>query len=43
VLLDRCSNHGLWFDRGELAALLSSGGFDPQGKVVQLLKNLFGT
>lgn len=42
VLLDRCPSHGIWFDRGELSRLLQSGAFDPQGKIVQLLKELFG-
>jgi Zn-finger nucleic acid-binding protein len=41
VLLDRCGNHGIWFDKGELSKLLESGAFDPEGKVVRLLREMF--
>ncbi len=41
MLLDRCPIHGLWFDRGELTQLLEAAAFDPQGKIVRLLKELF--
>lgn len=41
-LLDRCKKeHGLWFDRGELQAILAIGHFDDAGKVKQLLGDLF--
>jgi Zn-finger nucleic acid-binding protein len=41
-LLDRCKNeHGLWFDRGELQAILKMGHFDDEGKVKGLLGGLF--
>jgi hypothetical protein len=41
-LLDRCKKeHGLWFDRGELQAILAIGHFDDAGKVKQLLGELF--
>lgn len=43
-LLDRCKKeHGLWFDRGELQAILAIGHFDDAGKVKQLLGDLFHT
>lgn len=42
VLLDRCPAHGLWFDRGELARVLENGQVDPDGKVVRMLKEMFG-
>lgn len=41
MLLDRCPVHGLWFDRCELPQLLETTTFDPQGKVVRLLKEMF--
>lgn len=41
-LLDHCpQNHGLWFDRGELQNVLQMAHFDEEGKVRQLLGNLF--
>ncbi len=43
-LLDRCKKeHGLWFDRGELQAVLEMGHFDDAGKVKGLLGGLFCT
>ncbi len=41
MFLDRCTIHGIWFDRGELTQLLENAAFDPQGKVVHLLKEMF--
>lgn len=44
VLLDRCPhNHGLWLDRGELQRVLEMGQFDSEGKVQQLLGQVFFT
>ena len=43
-LIDRCKNeHGLWFDRGELAQILKMGQFDNDRRVQNLLGNLFAT
>jgi len=42
VLLDRCLVHGLWFDRGELTRELENGQVDSDGKVVRMLKEMFG-
>lgn len=42
IILDRCSNnHGLWFDNGELKALLISAE-DNNNKMIDLLKDMFG-
>ena len=44
VIIDRCTKgHGLWFDRGELAAILKRGCLDKEGKIQELLGNLFET
>ena len=41
-LIDRCKKqHGLWFDAGELENVLKMGHFDADGKVPQLLSELF--
>jgi Zn-finger nucleic acid-binding protein len=42
TLLDRCPGHGLWFDRGELKQVLENATLDQHGKIVKLLKNMFG-
>ncbi len=42
IILDRCSNnHGLWFDNGELKALLKSDE-EMNNKMINLLKEMFG-
>lgn len=42
VVIDRCpKNHGLWFDQGELPAVLEKGCLDPENRVKQLLGNLY--
>jgi Zn-finger nucleic acid-binding protein len=42
VLLDRCRRqHGLWFDRGELPALLERASLDTDGHIRSHLKELF--
>ncbi|HDS84441.1 MAG TPA: hypothetical protein ENN97_04515 [Phycisphaerales bacterium] len=42
VLTDRCTkSHGLWFDRGELIDVLEQGSFDPEGKVANLLREMY--
>jgi len=41
VLIDRCvKGHGLWFDKGELKAVLELGA-DEENKVLDLLKEMF--
>lgn len=43
-LIDRCKKeHGLWFDRGELQAVLTLAHFDDEGRVKHLLGDLFCT
>jgi Zn-finger nucleic acid-binding protein len=44
VAYDRCPRgHGLWFDRGELAAVLSLGHpRDPEQRMVGFLREVFG-
>lgn len=42
LLIDKCPNDdGLWFDRGELKAVLKMG--DKDNKVAELLNEIFGT
>lgn len=42
VLISRCKKaHGLWFDRGELEAVLHLGRFDPDGKIPKLLHKIY--
>ena len=41
VLIDKCvKGHGLWFDKGELKAVLELGA-DEENKVLNLLKEMF--
>ena len=43
VTLDKCKkNDGLWFDHGELSGILDKREFPCQGKVYNLLSDLFG-
>lgn len=42
ILLDRCKNeHGLWFDRGELEAILSGKKIGPDNRISEHLKGIF--
>lgn len=42
VIIDCCpKGHGLWFDRGELAQVLTKGSFDRENKVIKLLSEMF--
>jgi Zn-finger nucleic acid-binding protein len=42
VCVDKCARgHGLWFDRGELEAVLGMGRF-ADDRVLGLLKEIFG-
>jgi uncharacterized protein len=42
VLLDRCKNgHGLWFDGGELEALLHDKKIGPDNRISEHLKGIF--
>ncbi|MDD5011284.1 MAG: zf-TFIIB domain-containing protein [Phycisphaerae bacterium] len=43
IIIDRCpKGHGLWFDRGELAQILTRGDFDKEKKIIKLLSDIFG-
>ncbi len=43
VVIDRCSRgHGLWFDEGELIQVLEMESRDGEGKVIPILKEMFG-
>jgi len=42
ILIDRCKyGHGLWFDKGELPAIIEMGARDEDNKVIRLLKEMF--
>lgn len=44
VLLDKCTKHGLWFDKGELRKVLSegcAGSRDETSCLVRLLDEMF--
>ena len=42
TLIDRCpTNHGLWFDRGELENILRDGTLDQEGKILTLFQKMF--
>jgi len=43
-LLDRCPDHGLWFDRGELEGIIteSEGGQVEKSRVTGVLREIFG-
>jgi Zn-finger nucleic acid-binding protein len=42
IVLDSCTNnHGLWFDNGELKAILKSAE-EKNNKMIDLLKEIFG-
>lgn len=41
--IDECRrHHGLWFDRGELEAILCRGKLDPESRILRLLADMFG-
>ena len=43
LLIDRCpEHHGLWFDRGELQAVLPHAEFDKERRVARFLEGIFG-
>jgi Zn-finger nucleic acid-binding protein len=43
VTLDKCKrNHGLWFDGGELTAVMNMGGSSCDHKIYELLSHVFG-
>ena len=43
TFLDKCKNgHGLWFDKGELDAVLREGCMGEERRVTELLKGMFG-
>jgi len=41
IVLDKCYSHGLWFDSGELKALLNTSA-ELNNKMIDLLKEMFG-
>lgn len=41
IVLDMCQSHGLWFDNGELKALLNTSA-ELNNKMIDLLKEMFG-
>ena len=42
ITLDECPHkHGLWFNKGELVAVVEMGSLDKQNKIVTLLKEMF--
>ena len=43
ILIDKCSsNHGLWFDQGELKNIIEKGNLDKKNKISLLLEDIFG-
>jgi Zn-finger nucleic acid-binding protein len=40
VLFDRCSNHGIWFDAGELEKILSENSANNTGMLVNMLQEM---
>jgi len=43
LIIDRCAgHHGLWFDKGELRRILEIGFGEQGGRVLNLLKDIFG-
>lgn len=43
LLIDKCpQNHGIWFDKGELEALVSSGITVKDNRILNFLANMFG-
>ncbi|HSR18954.1 MAG TPA: zf-TFIIB domain-containing protein [Ignavibacteriaceae bacterium] len=42
VILDKCKKgHGLWFNKGELEAVVEMRSLDKQNKIVSLLREMF--
>ena len=42
ILIDKCKkNHGLWLDKGEIEAVIELSSQNREGKIIQLLKNMF--
>ncbi|NQT83486.1 zf-TFIIB domain-containing protein [bacterium] len=40
--IDRCRrDHGIWFDKGELEEILAAAHFDKDGRVLNLLRDIF--
>jgi Zn-finger nucleic acid-binding protein len=43
VRIDKCrSGHGIWLDEGELEAILKLACFEEEGRVLNLLRDMFG-
>jgi hypothetical protein len=44
ILIDRCRNNdGIWFDKGELYQIIEMGSLDKDNKVLNMLKDMFGS
>ena len=42
ILIDKCKkNHGLWLDKGELEAVIQFSSQNRDGKIINLLKQMF--
>ena len=42
ILIDKCKrNHGLWLDKGELEEVIQLGSQNRDGKIINLLKQMF--
>ena len=42
VTIDRCPHgHGIWFDRGELPAIIRHGSLNPEHRVARFLDDMF--
>ena len=42
ILVDKCRrNHGLWLDKGELEAVIELSSQNREGKIINLLKQMF--
>ncbi|HEY9162409.1 MAG TPA: zf-TFIIB domain-containing protein [Desulfomonilia bacterium] len=40
IIFDRCSSHGIWFDRGELEKILNENSADNSGILVNMLQEM---
>lgn len=42
IILDKCKKaHGLWFNKGELEAVVQIGSLDKHNKIISLLREMF--
>jgi Zn-finger nucleic acid-binding protein len=40
ILLDRCRNHGIWLDAGELEKILKESSADKSGRLIYMLQEM---